>query len=52
MHHGLLKRIMQIIINLGALLFVNIYLGYFVVVWFMLYMPVTYYVCQSTAWLF
>ena len=42
MHHGLLSKIFRIIINLTALLFVNIYIGLFIIVWCAVYMPIMY----------
>lgn len=42
MHHGLISKIFQIIVNLGALSIVNIYLGAFVFIWGAVYIPILY----------
>jgi len=42
MHHGLLSRILKCTINATVLLFVNIQLGLFVIIWSVIYIPVMY----------
>lgn len=39
MHHGLLSKIFKIIVNLCALAFINVYLGLFIFVWAVVYVP-------------
>lgn len=39
-HHGTGNRLLGVIVNLGALTFVNFYLGLFVIVWCLIYIPV------------
>lgn len=42
MHHGLLMKIFKIVVNLGALLFINATLGLFVIGWAVVYVPLMY----------
>ncbi|MEI8295031.1 MAG: ABC transporter ATP-binding protein [Alphaproteobacteria bacterium] len=41
-HHGLLLKIMKITVSLGALFIINMHLGLALLVWVMVYVPITY----------
>lgn len=42
MHHGLLTEIIKSIVNLGALCFISIHLGIFVLIWIIIYVSIMY----------
>lgn len=39
MHGGLLFKLFRIVVNLSALMFVNLYLGLFILIWMIVYIP-------------
>lgn len=42
MHHGILTKVLRILVNLSALLFVNTYLGLFIGIWSIIYVGIMY----------
>lgn len=42
MHHGLLLRLFKILVSISALLFINLKLGAFVMLWALVYVPLMY----------
>lgn len=51
MHHGLLSRLLKILVNLGALVFINQQLGLFVIGWGIVYVPLMYKLSQRLNYL-
>lgn len=51
MHHGLLSKIFKVVVNSTALLIVNLKLGFFVIGWAMVYVPIMYMISKKLHYL-